>query len=38
LPTINKTLPTLETKTQWKDSHPEPHAIQQQRCLLILYL
>jgi hypothetical protein len=30
--------PTLETKTWWKDSHPEPHAIQQQRCLLILYL
>jgi hypothetical protein len=30
--------PTLETKTQWKDSHPEPHAIQQQHCLLILYL
>jgi hypothetical protein len=30
--------PTLETKTWWKDSHHEPHATQQQRCLLILYL
>jgi hypothetical protein len=30
--------PTLETKTKWKDSHTEPHVIQQQRCLLILYL
>jgi hypothetical protein len=30
--------PTLETKTWWKASHPEPHAIQQQRYLLILYL
>jgi hypothetical protein len=30
--------PTLEAKTWWKDSHPEPHAIQQQRCLLILYI
>jgi hypothetical protein len=29
---------TLETMTRWKDSHPEPHAKQQQRCLLILYL
>ena len=29
---------TLETETQWKDSYPEPHAIQQQHCLLILYL
>ena len=37
--TINQqNTPALETKTQWKDSHPEPHAIQQQRCLLILYL
>jgi hypothetical protein len=30
--------PTLETKTWWKASQPEPHAIQQQQCLLILYL
>jgi hypothetical protein len=30
--------PTLETKTRWNDSHPEPHAKQQQRCLLILYI
>jgi hypothetical protein len=30
--------PTLKTKTQWKNSHPGPHATQQQRCLLILYL
>jgi hypothetical protein len=30
--------PTLETKTRWNDSHPEPHAKQQQRYLLILYL
>jgi hypothetical protein len=29
---------TLETKSRWKDSHREPHAKQQQRCLLILYL
>jgi hypothetical protein len=29
---------TLETKTQWNDSHPEPHSKQQQCCLLILYL
>ena len=30
--------PTLETKTRWKDSHPEQRAKQQQCCLLILYL
>jgi hypothetical protein len=30
--------PTLETKIRWNDSHPEPHAKQHQRCLLILYL
>jgi hypothetical protein len=30
--------PTPETKIWWKTSHSEPHVIQQQRCLLILYL
>jgi hypothetical protein len=30
--------PTLDTKTRLIDSHPEPHAKQQQHCLLILYL